>query len=53
MVVNIIVEDVDGVRFSFGLMIFVNYSLKKIIIENNLKMKLFKENCVVCVVCVL
>lgn len=53
MVVNIIVEDVDGVWFSFRLMIFVNYSLKKIIIENNLKMKLFKENCVVCDVFVL
>lgn len=51
MVANTTAVDADGVRFS--LMISANQSLKTIITENNLKMKLFKENCVACVVCVL
>lgn len=51
MVANTTAVDADGVRFS--LMISANQSLKTIITENNLKMKLFKENCVACVVYVL
>lgn len=51
MVANTTAVDADGVRFS--LMISANQSLKTIITENNLKMKLFKENGVACVVCVL
>lgn len=53
MVANTTAEDLDGVRFSLRLMISANQSLKTIITENNLKMKLFKENCVACDVFVL
>lgn len=49
MVANTTAEDADGVQLSLRLMISANSSLKKIITENDLKMKLSKENCGTCV----
>lgn len=48
MVANTTAEDADGVRFSLRLMISANHSLKKIITENNLKMKLLHVLYVFC-----
>lgn len=48
MVANTTAEDADGVQLSLILMISAYSCLKKIIAENDLKMKLFKENCVTC-----